>query len=70
MNNRKPDKEAFAARTARKSFNDSFGNPVEAGERFGILEIRPLFVSRKALEGALAALDAEPVTEDPIEEAK
>lgn len=54
-------------RTAKKSFTDSFGNPVASGDVFGIVEVRPLFVSRKGLEDALEALSKGPEAPDPYE---
>jgi hypothetical protein len=56
-------------RTARRSFTDSFGRTVNAGEQFIIVELRPIFYSRRWLEDALAALQAEP-KKKPVKEAK
>jgi len=55
-------------RTARKAFTDSFGNPVKAGERFGIVEVRPLFVSGMALKEALVELHKKPQDDQSAEE--
>lgn len=44
-------------RIAKKDFTDSFGNPIKAGEPFGVVEVRPLFVSRKALQDGIDEFD-------------
>lgn len=54
-------------RTAKKTFTDTFGNEVKVGEAFGILELRPLFVSRSALEKALADLTTPPKASETAE---
>lgn len=51
-------------RTAKKTFADSFGNEVKAGDAFGIVEVRPLFVSRKGLQDALDELSK--ATDAPV----
>lgn len=40
-------------RTAKRDFTDSTGRPVKAGETFVLVELRPLFLSRQALEDIL-----------------
>lgn len=57
-------------RTAKQTFKDTLGNQVNAGERFGIVELRPLFVSRSALQSALSALDRPATAETPKEPQK
>lgn len=52
-------------RTAKQSFTDTFGNAVQPGERFALIEVRPVFVSRTALEAAVAELAKEPETTQP-----
>lgn len=54
-------------RTAKKTFTDTFGNEVKEGEAFGIVELRPLFVSRSALEKALADLNTPPKASESAE---
>lgn len=54
-------------RIAKKIFTDSFGNAIKEAEAFGILELRPLFVSRSAIEKALADLKMPPMASNSTE---